>query len=191
MPKLNAIILVGSLKSSSSEISNTDLLSEFFAKHLLTYEVKSEIIRLVDYDIRPGAYTRVDSDDWPAIYEKIMSADIVIFATPVWWEIQSSLIQRVIERLDEIHDDIMYIDEKSHGNKIHLLLLDYRLGDMFGDSVARKIKEFKGTKIILISAYDLDDSLVKGLEENNYIVKYIEKPIFINSLIELVADTIS
>jgi CheY-like chemotaxis protein len=84
-----------------------------------------------------------------------------------------------------------YIDEKSHGNKIHLLLLDYRLGDMFGDSVAREIKEFNGTKIILISAYDLDESLVKDLEENNYIVKYIEKPIFINSLIELVADTIS
>jgi response regulator RpfG family c-di-GMP phosphodiesterase len=44
-----------------------------------------------------------------------------------------------------------YIDEKSQGNKIHLILLDYRLGGMFGDSVARKIKEYNGTKIILIS----------------------------------------
>jgi hypothetical protein len=25
-------------------------------------------------------------------------------------------------------------------NKIHLIMLDYKLGDMFGDSVARKIK---------------------------------------------------
>jgi CheY-like chemotaxis protein len=84
-----------------------------------------------------------------------------------------------------------FIDEKSRGNKIHLLLLDYRLGGMFGDSVARKIKEYNGTKIILISAYDLDDALVKDLEENNYIAKFVEKPIPINSLIELVADTIS
>ena len=84
-----------------------------------------------------------------------------------------------------------YIDEKNQGNKIHLILLDYRLGGMFGDSVARKIKEYSGTKIILISAYDLDDSLVKDLEENNYIAKFVEKPILINSLIELVADTIS
>ena len=84
-----------------------------------------------------------------------------------------------------------YIDEKNQGNKIHLILLDYRLGGKFGDSVARKIKEYNGTKIILISAYDLDDSLVKDLEENKYIAKYIENPIFINSLIELVADTIS
>ena len=84
-----------------------------------------------------------------------------------------------------------YIDEKNQGNKIHLILLDYRLGGMFGDSVARKIKEYNGTKIILISAYDLDDSLVKDLEENNYIAKFVEKLILINSLIELVADTIS
>jgi response regulator RpfG family c-di-GMP phosphodiesterase len=33
-----------------------------------------------------------------------------------------------------------FIKEKNRGNKIHLLLLDYKLGDMFGDSVARKIK---------------------------------------------------
>ena len=84
-----------------------------------------------------------------------------------------------------------FIDEKSRGNKIHLILFDYRLGGMFGDSVARKIKEYNGTKIILISAYDLDGELVKELEENKYIAKYIEKPILINSLIELVADTIS
>ncbi|MGH9979368.1 MAG: response regulator [Nitrososphaeraceae archaeon] len=70
-----------------------------------------------------------------------------------------------------------YIDEKSQGNKIHLILLDYRLGIMFGDSVARKLKEHNGTKIIMISAYDLDDALVKDLVENNYIAKYIEKPI--------------
>ena len=84
-----------------------------------------------------------------------------------------------------------YIDEKNQGNKIHLILLDYRLGGIFGDSVARKIKEYNGTKIILISAYDLDGELVKDLEENKYIAKYIEKPISINSLIELVADTIT
>jgi CheY-like chemotaxis protein len=83
-----------------------------------------------------------------------------------------------------------YTDEKSQGNKIHLILLDYRLGGMFGDSVARKIKEHDGTKIILISAYDLDGALVKDLEENKYITKYVEKPIHLTNLIEIVADII-
>jgi multimeric flavodoxin WrbA len=93
-------------------------LSKFLAKHLLTYEVKSEIIRLVDYDIRPGVYTKIDLDDWPSIYEKIMATDIVIFATPVWWGIQSSLIQRVVERLDEIHDEIMDTGKSKLINKV-------------------------------------------------------------------------
>jgi CheY-like chemotaxis protein len=30
-----------------------------------------------------------------------------------------------------------FLEEKNHGNKIHLILLDYRLGDMLGDSVVR------------------------------------------------------
>jgi multimeric flavodoxin WrbA len=41
------------------------------------------------------------------IFEKILASDIVFFATPVWWGNQSSLTQRVIERLDETHDEIM------------------------------------------------------------------------------------
>ena len=82
-----------------------------------------------------------------------------------------------------------FIAEKSRGNKIHLILLDYRLGGMFGDSVARKIKEYNGTKIILISAYDLDGELVKDLEDK-YIAKYVEKPIHLTNLRELVADLI-
>jgi CheY-like chemotaxis protein len=84
-----------------------------------------------------------------------------------------------------------YLEEKNRGNKIHLLLLDYRLGDMFGDSVARTIKEYNGTKIILISAYDLDNTFVKELEENMYIAKYIEKPIQLSNLIEIVASMIA
>ena len=52
-------------------------------------------------------------------------------------------------------------------------------------------KEYNGTKIILICAYNLDDALVKDLIENNSIAKYREKPILINSLIELVSKMLS
>jgi CheY-like chemotaxis protein len=84
-----------------------------------------------------------------------------------------------------------FIEEKNRGNKIHLILLDYRLGDMLGDAVARKTKEYNGVKIILISAYDLDLTLVKELEESKFITKFIEKPIEPANLIEIVARTIS
>jgi response regulator RpfG family c-di-GMP phosphodiesterase len=39
-----------------------------------------------------------------------------------------------------------FIEEKNHGNKIHLLLLDYKIGDMSGDFIARKIKEYREIK---------------------------------------------
>ena len=75
--------------------------------------------------------------------------------------------------------------------KIHLMLLDYKMGGILGGSVAHMIKEYPGTKIILISAYNLDEDLVKELEENKYIAKYAEKPIHLANLIDLVANTIS
>lgn len=83
-----------------------------------------------------------------------------------------------------------FVEEKNHGNEIHLILLDYKLGDMFGDSVARKIKELNGPRIILISAIELDHALLKELEDGDYITKHVEKLIQANQLIELVADTI-
>jgi hypothetical protein len=48
--------------------------------------------------------------------------------------------------------DLFGLEETNRDNKIDLILLDYRMGGMQGDSVARKIKEYNGTKIILISA---------------------------------------
>lgn len=117
MSKLKAIILVGTLKSHS-ETSNTLLLSQFFTKHLSAFETECEIVRLANYDIKPGTYTNIDSDDWPKIFEKILSTDIVVFATPIWWGIQSSLIQRVIERLDELHDELMETGKSRLTNKV-------------------------------------------------------------------------
>ena len=84
-----------------------------------------------------------------------------------------------------------FIEEKNRGNKIHLIMLGYRLGDMFGDSVARKIKEYNGVKIILISAFELDHALIKELQENNYISICIEKPVHLTDLVDVVTDTIN
>ena len=120
MKRLRALFLVGTLKSGSdaSKNSNTYTLSEFLAKHLDSNGVQSDLIPLADHNILPGVYTNIENDDWPMIFEKILASDIVIFATPVWWGNQSSLIQRVIERLDEIHDDIMKSAKSKMTNKV-------------------------------------------------------------------------
>ena len=83
-----------------------------------------------------------------------------------------------------------YIEEINRGNKINLVLLDYKLCDIMGDSVARKIKEYGGTKIILISAFNIDGVLVKELENGSYISKYILKPIETDSLVNLIDEIV-
>ena len=69
--KLNALFLVGTLKSGSdaSKNSNTYALSEFVAKHLESIEVQSDFVPLANYNILPGVCTNVDNnDDWPMIF---------------------------------------------------------------------------------------------------------------------------
>ena len=83
-----------------------------------------------------------------------------------------------------------YIEEINRGNKIDLILLDYKLCDIMGDSVARKIKEYGKTKIILISAFNIDGVLVKELENGSYISKYILKPIETDSLVNLIDEIV-
>ena len=83
-----------------------------------------------------------------------------------------------------------FIHEKQEGKKIDLILLDYKLGDMPGDDVARKIKQLNGVKIILITAYDLDEQLVEDLKLNGYIVDVIRKPVDLEWLSSKIAQDI-
>lgn len=41
-----------------------------------------------------------DGDEWPGLREKVMAADILLLATPIWLGHPSSLCQRVLERLN-------------------------------------------------------------------------------------------
>jgi len=103
---MKAVILLGTLKKEG--LSNTETLAEFFAGRLQKQGIEYEIIKLVNKNVLPGTYHDMGpGDDWPAILQKITDAGMVIFATPVWWGGHSSEIQKVIERLDKVHDEIL------------------------------------------------------------------------------------
>lgn len=103
---MKAVILLGTLKND--ELSNTSVLCEFLSRRLEDRGIHSETVKLVEYEILPGTCSDMGSgDEWPQILTTILAADIVVMATPIWWDGHSSLIQRVIERLDEIHDEIL------------------------------------------------------------------------------------
>jgi multimeric flavodoxin WrbA len=103
---MKATILLGTLKKSG--LSNTETLCEFLTERMKREGVQSEIIKLVDHEILPGTYSNMgECDEWPDILEKLLGSEMTIFATPIWWGNHSSLIQRVIERLDELHDQLL------------------------------------------------------------------------------------
>jgi response regulator RpfG family c-di-GMP phosphodiesterase len=83
-----------------------------------------------------------------------------------------------------------YLEKKAKGSPIDLLFLDYKLGDMLGDDVAKKIKQMNGIKIILISAYNLDEPTKNELLENKYIEKFLQKPIRMRQIMQVAAEAI-
>ena len=55
---------------------------------------------------------------------------------------------------------------------------------MLGDTVAKKVKELNDVKIILLTAYELDEKIVEEIKQSGYIVDVIKKPVSITPLIK-------
>ncbi len=85
----------------SPALSNTDVLMEIVLGALERDGVETDRLRAVDHDIKPGVSSdEGDGDEWPAIRSRIVSADILVVATPTWLGKPSSVCQRVMERMD-------------------------------------------------------------------------------------------
>ena len=63
----------------------------------------------------------VHNDDMPGIMEKMINADVIVMATPVWFYAMSGqmkvLIDRTISRFMEISDKDMYFIVAAHNDK--------------------------------------------------------------------------
>lgn len=97
---MKALFLSCTLKASPAP-SNTEALCQVLVKQFQEDGVTSEIVRLVDLNIKPGVKSdEGEGDDWPGIREKIVAADILVMATPTWLGQHSSICQRALERMD-------------------------------------------------------------------------------------------
>jgi multimeric flavodoxin WrbA len=110
---MKALIINCTLKPSPA-FSNTDALINKAASQLKEKDIEIEILRLVDYNIKPGNSSDLgEGDQWPLILEKIRNCDIFIIATPIWVGHLASTAQRVIERLDAIFHEEGFTDENT------------------------------------------------------------------------------
>lgn len=109
--KLDVLVLNASLKHEGKGVSNTEEVARLVIKNMINLKqatIESEFIRLADKNILVGlGFNEGPGDEWPEIVEKIRKADIVLFATPIWWGGRSSLMQRIIERLDAFDEEVI------------------------------------------------------------------------------------
>jgi multimeric flavodoxin WrbA len=115
---LRALVLNASLKHAP-DLSNTQELAELVLEHLRPHDVTAEVVRLADLRLPVGLGYRESADDeWPGVVAKLKAADIVLFATPIWWGGRSSLMQRVIERMDALDEEYIAGGRSALYNKV-------------------------------------------------------------------------
>lgn len=97
---LHALALVCTLRKSPAPSSSQRLAEEVLAA-LAENGASTELIRVVDHDVRFGVSTdEGPGDGWPSIRERVLAADIVVLATPIWMGQGSSVARMALERLD-------------------------------------------------------------------------------------------
>lgn len=100
---LRALFINATLKPSP-EPSNTDGLVRLSSDIMRGHGADVEEIRAIDHDIATGVWPDMTEhgaqiDAWPEIFQKVMSADVLVLAGPIWLGDNSSVMKRVIERL--------------------------------------------------------------------------------------------
>jgi len=88
----------------SPEPSHTQTLCDRSIAIMRAQGVSVESVRAVDQDLPPGVWPDMTehgwaTDGWPALLERVLAADILVVATPIWLGEKSSVCTRLIERL--------------------------------------------------------------------------------------------
>lgn len=105
--QLTALFLNCTLKTSNY-VSNTRVLIDKVVDRLEKQDVTCEVVTVQDYKVSHGiSYEQEDDDDeWPLIYEKMVKADIIVFCSPIWFGVRSSVLQKIIERMIGSYGDV-------------------------------------------------------------------------------------
>jgi multimeric flavodoxin WrbA len=100
MSTLNALVLNCTLKPAPT-VSSTEAISEEIVEALAKHDVSAEIVRVVDQRVKFGVQPdEGDGDGWPGVRRKMLDADIVVLATPIWLGQPSAVCKMTLERLN-------------------------------------------------------------------------------------------
>jgi len=88
----------------SPEVSHTQRLIDVSAAIMAKHGVSVDQFRSIDHDIASGVYPDMrehgwSTDEWPDLWPRVIGADILVIAGPIWLGDNSSETKKVIERL--------------------------------------------------------------------------------------------
>ncbi len=97
-------LFVNTTLTRSPGTSHTQFLIDASATIMRRQGVEVDQFRSVDHDIATGVYPDMrergwDVDEWPALFPRVMAADILVIAGPIWLGDNSSETKKIIERL--------------------------------------------------------------------------------------------
>src|SRR6516165_623404 len=103
---LSVLALNASLKHEPTLSNTAELASLVLDEMRALAPITVSTVRLSDATLPVGLnFREAANDDWPDLVTRIKATDIVLFCTPIWWGGRSSLMQRVIERLDALDEE--------------------------------------------------------------------------------------
>ena len=97
-------LFINTTLTRSPGLSHTQRLIDISASIMTRQGVHVDQFRSVDHDIASGVYPDMrdhgwDEDAWPDLFLRVLAADILVIAGPIWLGDNSSETKKVIERL--------------------------------------------------------------------------------------------
>jgi len=90
-----------------SESSSTQKLLDQLLRAMARHDVTTSHARVADFNVKPGVKAdEGEGDEWPELRQRVMDADILVLATPIWMGQPSSIAKRVLERMDAFLGEI-------------------------------------------------------------------------------------
>jgi multimeric flavodoxin WrbA len=97
-------LFINTTLTRSPGVSHTQRLVDISAGIMTKHGVTVDQFRAVDHDIATGVYPDMRehgwaSDEWPELFPRVLAADILVIAGPIWLGDNSSETKKIIERL--------------------------------------------------------------------------------------------
>ena len=183
---MDILALIGSPRKQG----NTDIMTDEFLEGAKSVGAFTSKIYLDDYHILPIAEVADNSrqredprsnDDFPVLLERFLSADIIVWSTPVYWQGPSAQMKCFLDRLSSYFNHPNYI-ERFRG-KGHAVLCAFGRPEIeHGDWIT---KPMRLTIDVLHGVY-LGDICVSVYQKG----KIIEKPEVLTECRELGANAV-